>query len=66
MERSALALSVEVLGPLVLRVQGAAVDVVGSRRRAVLALLALEGDRGLSTERLVDSLWPDSPPGNAV
>jgi DNA-binding SARP family transcriptional activator len=66
MDRTTLALRVDVLGPLVLRVRGAAVDVVGSRRRAVLALLALEGVRGLSTERLVDSLWPDDPPENAV
>lgn len=66
MDRTALVLSVEVLGPLVLRVRGGEVDVVGSKRRAVLALLALEGERGLSTERLVDSLWPDDPPGNAV
>ncbi|MGZ5418638.1 MAG: AfsR/SARP family transcriptional regulator, partial [Nocardioides sp.] len=66
MDRTALTLSVEVLGTLVLRVHGDEVDVVGSRRRAVLALLALEGDRGLSTERLVDSMWPDDPPENAV
>lgn len=56
----------DVLGTLVLRVQGAEVGVPGSRRRALLALLALEGDRGASTERLVDSLWPDDPPEHAV
>ena len=66
MDRTTLALRVDVLGPLVLRVRGADVDVVGTRRRALLALLALEGGRGLSTERLVDSLWPDDPPENAV
>ena len=66
MDRTTLALCVDVLGPLVLRVRGAAVDVVGSRRRAVLVLLALEGVHGLSTERLIDSLWPDDPPENAV
>ena len=42
------------------------VDVPGARRRALLALLALEADRAVGTDRLVDSLWPDDPPDNAV
>ncbi len=65
-DRTDLVLCVDVLGPLVLRVRGGEVGVPGSRRRALLALLALEGERGLSTESLVDSLWPDDPPENAV
>ena len=65
-DRTNLALCVDVLGPLVLRVDGRTVDVPGARRRALLALLALEAGRGVSTERLVDSLWPDEPPENAV
>ena len=65
-DRNGLALCVDVLGPLVLRVHGGDVPVPGSRRRALLALLALEGDRGVGTDRLVDSLWPDDPPENAV
>ncbi|MDP3890074.1 BTAD domain-containing putative transcriptional regulator [Nocardioides sp.] len=66
MDRTHLALCVDVLGTLVLRVAGAEVVVPGLRRRALLALLALEGESGASTERLVDSLWPDDPPENAV
>ena len=46
-ERTSLALCVDVLGPLVLRVEGRTVDVPGVRRRALLALLALEGGRGV-------------------
>jgi predicted ATPase/DNA-binding SARP family transcriptional activator len=65
-DRNDLALRVDVLGPLVLRVGGAEVDVPGPRRRALLALLALAGDRGLGQESLVDALWPDDPPENAV
>ena len=65
-DRTELALTVDVVGPLTLRVQGRAVEVPGFQRRALLALLALAGDRGLTTERLVDSLWPDDPPENAV
>ena len=65
-DRTDLALRGDLLGPLVLRVDGRAVDVPGTRRRALLALLALEGDRGMSAERLIDALWPDDPPDNAI
>jgi predicted ATPase/DNA-binding SARP family transcriptional activator len=65
-DRSELPLRVDVLGPLVLHVEGAPVHVPGARRRALLALLALEGDRGVGTERLVDALWPDDPPSDAA
>ncbi|WP_332644114.1 BTAD domain-containing putative transcriptional regulator [Aeromicrobium sp.] len=66
MNRSELALTVNVLGPLSLHLEDRVVDVPGFRRRALLALLALAGDRGLTTARLVDSLWPDDPPDNAT
>ena len=65
-DRSELPLRVDVLGPLTLHVGGEAVDVPGARRRALLALLAVEGDRGAGIERLVDTLWPDGPPDNAT
>jgi predicted ATPase/DNA-binding SARP family transcriptional activator len=57
---------VDVLGPLALHVDGRPVDVPGARRRALLALLALQTGRAVSTERLVEELWPDEPPENAV
>jgi predicted ATPase/DNA-binding SARP family transcriptional activator len=65
-DRGQLPLCVDVLGPLVLRVHGHEVQVPGKRRRALLALLALEGERGISVDRLVDALWPDGPPDNAT
>lgn len=65
-DRSDLALRVDVLGPLEVRVGGAEVEVPGTRRRALLALLALEGERGLRSTRLVEALWPDDPPANAA
>ncbi len=65
-DRTGLAVGVDVLGQLVLRVRGGPVEVPGSRRRALLALLALEGERGLSHERIIDSLWPEGAPENAV
>jgi predicted ATPase/DNA-binding SARP family transcriptional activator len=66
MDRSELPLRVDVLGPLTLHVGGEAVDVPGARRRTLLALLAVEGDRGVGIERLVDTLWPEGPPDNAT
>jgi predicted ATPase/DNA-binding SARP family transcriptional activator len=65
-DRSELPLRVDVLGPLTLHVGGEAVDVPGPRRRALLAILAVEGDRGVGIERLVDTLWPDGAPDNAT
>ncbi|MGZ8751300.1 MAG: AfsR/SARP family transcriptional regulator, partial [Pseudonocardia sp.] len=53
---------VEVLGPLRLVVDGAPVEVRGPKRRAVLALLALAQGRAVSTDQLVDALWPSAPP----
>ncbi len=54
-----------ILGPLeVFDGAGRPVAVGGSRERAVLALLLLSANRVVSTERLVDELWPyDSPDG---
>ncbi|RYP85340.1 ATPase [Nocardioides guangzhouensis] len=66
MDRSGLALRVDVLGSLALHVAGSPVDVPGLRRRALLALLALAGREGMSDERLVDALWPDDLPANAM
>ncbi|MDD7940717.1 BTAD domain-containing putative transcriptional regulator [Actinomycetospora lutea] len=56
---------VDVLGPLRLTVDGAAVDVRGPKRRAVLAMLALAEGRPVTVEQLVDALWPDDPPESA-
>lgn len=55
---------VDVLGPLRLTVGGTEVAVVGMRRRAVLALLALAGGRTVTVATLVDALWPDSAPAS--
>ncbi|MDQ3989406.1 MAG: AfsR family transcriptional regulator, partial [Actinomycetota bacterium] len=53
---------VELLGPLRLVVDGAAVDVRGPKRRAVLALLALAEGRAVTVDHLVDALWPSEVP----
>jgi predicted ATPase/DNA-binding SARP family transcriptional activator len=58
-------LGVDVLGPLRLEVGGAEVDVPGSKRRAVLALLTMASPHTVSADRLVDGVWPDEPPASA-
>ncbi|MGS0685539.1 BTAD domain-containing putative transcriptional regulator [Nakamurella sp. GG22] len=53
---------VDVLGPLRLTVDGEQVDVRGSKRRAVLALLAIAQGRTVTVDSLVDALWPSEAP----
>jgi predicted ATPase/DNA-binding SARP family transcriptional activator len=45
-------------GPMPLR--------LGRRERAVLTLLALHGGRVVTTDRLIDELWPERPPDRAA
>ena len=53
---------IDLLGPMELTVAGAPVDVPGPRRRAVLALLAVSAGRVVSTDELLDAVWPDEMP----
>jgi len=53
---------IDLLGPLRLSVAGRPVDVPGPRRRAVLALLAMAGGRVVSTDELLDAVWPEEVP----
>jgi DNA-binding SARP family transcriptional activator len=53
-----------ILGPLEVRADGRAVEISGARRRALLAVLALQANRPVSMERLASALWgEDAPPG---
>ncbi|GAA3229545.1 BTAD domain-containing putative transcriptional regulator [Pseudonocardia petroleophila] len=55
-----------VLGPLeVRRTDGETVDLGGPRQQIVLAVLLLESPHVVSVDRLVDAVWPDSPPATA-
>jgi predicted ATPase/DNA-binding SARP family transcriptional activator len=52
-----------VLGPLDVRDQaGNPVEVGGRRLRALLIRLAVDAGRPVSSERLIDDLWPSDPP----
>ncbi len=44
---------------------GVALDLGARKQRAVLALLLLNANRVLSSERLIEELWGDSPPETA-
>jgi predicted ATPase/DNA-binding SARP family transcriptional activator len=58
-------LQIELLGPVEARVDGRAVPLGGPRPRALFALLALMGGRVVTTDRLIDELWGEDPPGRA-
>ena len=53
------------LGPLEVWDEGAPIEVRGSKRRAVLALLLLHANEVVRSERLIDELWGERPPANA-
>jgi len=55
-------LAVRLLGAVELSVDGSPVDLGGAQPRAIVAHLALDADRVVSVERLVDRLWGDDPP----
>ncbi|MFD4605224.1 BTAD domain-containing putative transcriptional regulator [Streptomyces sp. NPDC058464] len=50
----------------VLRPDGTAVPVGGSRLRALLTVLALRAGRGVPAGLLVDEVWGDEPPADAT
>ena len=58
---------IRVLGPVEAERDGVPVNVGGPQQRRLLALLVLQRGHAVSTERLVDALWPegDAPDGAA-
>ncbi len=54
-----------VLGSLVVCRDGTVVEVAAPKQRALLALLALEAPRAVSTDSLVDQLWEGEAPRSA-
>ncbi|HWK26461.1 MAG TPA: BTAD domain-containing putative transcriptional regulator [Solirubrobacter sp.] len=57
---------ISVLGPLEVERDGCPLAVGGGRLRALLACLALEAGKPVSTGRLVDALWEDELPADQV
>jgi DNA-binding SARP family transcriptional activator len=54
------------LGPLEVVVDGVPLRIAAQKPRALLALLLLNRNRVVPTERLVDELWGDEPPARAT
>src|SRR5918911_2107223 len=54
------------LGPLEAFVEGEPIRLAAPKPRALLALLLLNANRVVPTERLVDELWGDEPPATAT
>jgi len=55
----------QLLGPVRIEVNGLERPIVGRQQRHVLALLVVADGRVVSTESIIDSLWPDAPPATA-
>src|SRR3954454_7424241 len=55
-----------ILGPLEVLNERGALDLGGSKRRAVLAVLLLYANEPVSAERLALALWGEEAPANAV
>ncbi|MGW3635662.1 AfsR/SARP family transcriptional regulator [Streptomyces sp. NPDC005122] len=59
-------MEIRLLGPIELRLEGGGtVEISGSKRRAVLALLALEPGRSVPVERFFELMWGSHPPAQA-
>ena len=57
-----MGLEFRILGPLEVSLDGRAVPLGGKKQRALLALLLLHANEALSSDRLIDELWGESPP----
>jgi basic membrane lipoprotein Med (substrate-binding protein (PBP1-ABC) superfamily)/DNA-binding SARP family transcriptional activator len=59
-------MNVSLLGTLRVEVNGSPVDLGPPKQRALLALLALNVNQVVATERLIDLIWGDDPPRTAA
>lgn len=54
-------IEVRILGPFEARRAGRSLPLGGPKQRALLAYLALQGGRVVSSDELVEALWPEQP-----
>jgi DNA-binding SARP family transcriptional activator len=59
-------LEFRILGPMEVVRDGQPVSVGGARPRAVLALLLLNANRTVSSDRMIEELWHSPPPDTAL
>ena len=57
---------IRVLGPFGADRDGVPIPLGGRRQRAVLALLAAEGGRVVSVDRMIEEIWQGAPPARAL
>jgi DNA-binding SARP family transcriptional activator len=55
-----------ILGPLDLSDEGRPIEIAGAKLRALLAVLLLNGNRVVSSDTLIESLWEAEPPKTAA
>jgi predicted ATPase/DNA-binding SARP family transcriptional activator len=55
-----------ILGPLEVRSEGEVVAIPGSKQRQLLAILLLHANKVVGSERLIEALWSQRPPGSGV
>ena len=55
-----------ILGPLEVLADGRPLELGGHKQRAMLAVLALNANRPVSRDRLIDALWEDQPTPTAA
>jgi DNA-binding SARP family transcriptional activator/tRNA A-37 threonylcarbamoyl transferase component Bud32/outer membrane protein assembly factor BamB len=59
-------MQIRVLGPVEVECDGAPINLGGPQQRRLLAVLVLQRGRAVSTDRLVDAMWPDGDPPDAA
>ena len=59
-------LDFQLLGPLEARLDGEPLELGGTQRRAILAILLLNANHVVSVDQLIDALWGESPPATAA
>jgi DNA-binding SARP family transcriptional activator len=57
---------VQVLGPVEVTVGERRLELGAAKRRALLAMLALQANRAVPADRLVEGLWGGQPPASAA
>ncbi|HVW81905.1 MAG TPA: BTAD domain-containing putative transcriptional regulator [Mycobacteriales bacterium] len=59
-------MQIGLLGPLEVRDGATVIEISGGRLRTLLAMLALDAPRAVSSSALVEALWGDEPPADAA
>ena len=65
-ERDGVRVEFGVLGPLEVTADGQPLGLAGARTRAVLALLLVHANQVVSSDRLIEELWPGQPADRAT